>query len=93
MGSGAWGGATKWEGRSQEKYYPHKKKGGRKKYKPCYRRDSKSFKVVLTWELEVLAILKGGRKTFPSIKRGVQNLLPCLEGGHKMFQTRNFFIL
>ena len=43
---------------------------------------TKSFEVVLTWELEVLAILMGGgRKKFPPFKRGVQKVLPCLEGG------------
>ena len=36
--------------------------------------DTNSFWVVLTWDLEVLAILTGGegvgRKTFPPFKRG-----------------------
>ena len=35
---------------------------------------TKGFEVVLTQELEVLAILKGRRKKFPPLKRG---------GGHK----------
>ena len=39
--------------------------------------------VVLTWELEVLAIFKEGRKKFPPLKRGggAQKVLPCLEWG------------
>ena len=40
-----------------------------------------SFEVVLTWEFEVLAILMEGRKKFPPFERGMQKVLPCLEGG------------
>ena len=41
---------------------------------------TKGFGVVLTLELEVLAILKEGeRKKFPSFKRGAWRVSPCLE--------------
>ena len=40
-------------------------------------------KLVLTWELEVLAIVMGGgAKSFHPLKGGgAQKVLPCLEGG------------
>ena len=40
-----------------------------------------SFEVVLTQELEVLAILKEGAKGFNPLKKGAQNDLLCPEGG------------
>ena len=46
--------------------------------------------------LEVLAILKGGAKSFHSLEagRGAQKVLPCLEGGGlKKFCARDFPIL
>ena len=43
--------------------------------------DTQSLEVVLTWELEVLAILKGDAKNFSPFKRGAQKVLHCLEGG------------
>ena len=49
--------------------------------------DAKSFKAVLTWELEVLAILMGGgggRIKFYPVSRG---------GGGKKFRTQFFSIL
>ena len=37
------------------------------------------------WELEVLAVLNGGRKTFPPFKRGgAQNFYPALKGEGKV---------
>ena len=42
--------------------------------------DTKGFEVVSTLELEVLAILMVGCKTFPAFKRGTGKLLCCLEG-------------
>ena len=40
-----------------------------------------SFEVVLTWELEVLAILcKGGAQSFHPFKRRGRKILPCLVG-------------
>ena len=42
-------------------------------------RGRKRFEVVLTRELEVLAILMTGCKTFPPFKRGARKVLPCLE--------------
>ena len=41
-----------------------------------------SFEVVLTWELEVLAIVMwgGGAKSFHPLKGGPQEVLPCLAG-------------
>ena len=47
-----------------------------------------NFEVVLTRELEVLAIVMGGRKMFPPFKRGrgvAHKVLPCLEGGGRDF--------
>ena len=43
-----------------------------------------SFEVVLTWELEVLAIVMwggGGAKSFHPLKGGPREVLPCLAGG------------
>ena len=42
---------------------------------------TKSFEVFLTQELEVLAIVRGGTKSFHPLKGGTQKVLPCLEGG------------
>ena len=43
---------------------------------------TKCFEVVLTRELEVLAIVMGGgHKRCPPFKGGAQNVLPCLKGG------------
>ena len=65
--------------------------------------DTKRFELVLTLELEVLAIVMG-REGFPPFKRcmcvcvwggGAQTVLPCLEGGGggaaNNFQAHNFF--
>ena len=59
-----------------------------------------SFGVVLIWELEALAILKGrggGRKQFTCFKKrgGGRNDLPCLErrGLRQKFRTSDFPIL
>ena len=50
---------------------PPQKKGGQKRFEPCSRGSTKSVEVVSTWELEVLAILKGcEKKRFPVFKRG-----------------------
>ena len=40
-----------------------------------------SFEVVLTRELEFLAILVGGAKSFHLLKGGRKNVLPCVDGG------------
>ena len=60
-------------------------------------RDPTSFEVALRRELEVLAIVRGGAKSFNSLKGwggGEQNVLPCLEGGgRKQLRTRDFPIL
>ena len=50
---------------------------------------TKGFRVVFTEKLEVLAILKRGRKKFPLFKK----VLPCLEGGCKKYRTCDFPIL
>ena len=39
------------------------------------------FEVVLTRELEVLAIEMRGHKKFPHFKRGANKVVSCLEGG------------
>ena len=54
---GEGGRATKWEG-WQLKFYPYKKGGG---VSAILKGRTKSFEVVLTWELKVLAILKGAQ--------------------------------
>ena len=48
----------------------------------CYH-NLKLNEVVLTWELVILAILKGGgrAKRFHSLKGRAQKVLSCLEGG------------
>ena len=57
------------------------------------------YRVVLTWKLEVLAILIVGRKTFPSFEGGwgCEMFYPVLKGGGggglKKFSTRDFHIL
>ena len=51
------------------------------------------FGVVSTQELEVLAILKGGAKSFHHLKvgGGARKRLPCLKGGrHERFRTDDF---
>ena len=40
----------------------------------------KNVGLVLTWGLEVLAILKGGAKCFRPFEGGAQKVLPYLEG-------------
>ena len=48
------------------------------------------------YAVEVLAILKGGRRKFPLLKRGGrERFYPVLRGGegHKKFRTCNFSIL
>ena len=52
-----------------------------------------SFEVVLTWELEVLAILMEGTKSVHPLKKGGggHKVLPCLEeGGQKVLDPRFF---
>ena len=58
-------------------------------------RDPTSFEVALRRELEVLAIVRGGAKSFNSLKGGgEQNVLPCLEGGgRKQLRTHDFPLL
>ena len=57
----------------------------------------KKFGVVLTQELEVLAILMGGRKRFPPFKRGgggTKSFTLSQGGvGRKKFWSRDFPIL
>ena len=50
-------------GGTQVKFYPYKK-GGRQNLSHAEGVGTKSFEVVLTRELEVLAILMGGRSKF-----------------------------
>ena len=65
----------------QVKVLPLQKKGdGQKKSKSCWRGAGiRSFKVVLTWELEVLAILMGGIKSFHPLKGDCEKFYPVLE--------------
>ena len=54
----------------KEKGFSHAEGGG-----------TTNFEVVLTRDLEVLAIVMGVAKCFYPLRRGVQKVLPCLEGG------------
>ena len=57
------------------KFYPYKKWGGGGRAERVLAMlkggDTKSFAVVLTWELEILAILIGGLKKFYSVLSGL----------------------
>ena len=49
-----------------------------------------SFEIVLTWELEVLAIVMGGAKSFQPLK-GVHNKFnPVLKGGAQKVSEQRF---
>ena len=74
------------------KFYPYKRGGGGS-LSHAEGGGTTSFEVVLTQELEVLAIVIGGTQSFQG--GGALKVLPCLEGGgaRKMFWTRNFPIL
>ena len=98
--NGEGGRATKREGGGgQVKFYPCKEGGGGlwKSLSHAERgRGTTSFEVVLTRELEVLAIVMGGgvRKKCPPFKRGGgHKVLPCLRGGRTKFRTCDFPIL
>ena len=53
------------------KFYPYKMgRGGAGKASAMLKGGAKRFEVFLSWELEVLAILKGGHTKFPPFKRG-----------------------
>ena len=58
-------------------------KGGTQTVLAILKRGTDSFEVVLTWELEVLAILIGGANSSRALKGGwgARTVLPCLEGG------------
>ena len=71
-----WGGgrATKWQGGGQVKFYPYKRRGEQKKVLAVLKGGGGAttrFEEVLTWELEVLALVIGGGG-------GAQKVLPCL---------------
>ena len=51
------------------KFYPYKKRGGTEKVLAMLKGGTSSLGLVLTWELEVLAILKGA-KSFHPLKGG-----------------------
>ena len=63
---GGGGGATKREGGGGVKLTLQKEKGGGGS--AMLKGGTKRFGVVLKWELEVLAIRKGGAKSFPLLK-------------------------
>ena len=65
------------------KFYPYKKGGGGEKV-GMLKGGTQSFEVVLTRELEVLAIVMGGTTSIHPLKG---------EGVRKRFGTRNFPIL
>ena len=68
--------------------------GGRKSCSHAEGGVTQGFEVVLTQEIEVLAILMGCRKMFPSFKRGGhKKFYPVSRVGSKMFRTRDFLIL
>ena len=61
---GGWGGGGLQNRRGEQvKFYPYEKRGGAEKVLAMLQGSTQSFEVVLTWELEVLAILMEGCKT------------------------------
>ena len=80
------------------KFYPYKKEGQKKvltmlKGGGGGGLGTKSFGVVLTQVLEVLAMLYGGAKRFYPLTGRAQNVSPCLEAWRKKLWTCNFPIL
>ena len=71
-------GATQHEGGAYKVLPPTKRGSG--KFLAKLKGDTKSFGVVFMWKLEVLAILKEGRKSFHSLKGVARKVLPCLQG-------------
>ena len=75
------------------KFYPYKK-GGEKHLSHAYmlkwEGGERSFWVVLTQELEVLAILKGGRQKFSPFKKRARIVLPCLGEGRQNVSDPQF---
>ena len=61
---------TKYRDGGGGKFYPYKKGEGAEKISAMLKGGTTSFEVVLTRELEVLAILKGGAKSFHPLKGG-----------------------
>ena len=49
------------------------------------------FVLVFMWQLEVLAILKEGRKNFHSLKVGHKKSYPVLRGGGVKVSNQRFF--
>ena len=98
------GGATKQLGGGGESSFTSTKKEGRaKSVLAIWNGGRGRFEVVLTQELDVSAILKGGggaNKIHP-FKRGARIVLPCVfflggggeGGGHNKFQARDVPIL
>ena len=84
------GGATKWEGGGQVKFHPYEK-WGVQKVLAMLKGGTKSFKVVLTRELEVLAILMGAAKGFHLLKvggGGTTSYKPVSRGAQKVSDPR-----
>ena len=81
--------ATKRKGGGDVKFYPYERLGEGGGGSHAEGESTTSFKVVFRWQLEVLAILKGGgAKCFHPLKGGTRKVLPCLEvgGGAKSFR-------
>ena len=68
-------------GGAKRSFTPSKKKRGGGGVLDMLKVGTISFEVVLTRELEVLAIAMWGAKSFHPLKGGTQKVLPCLEGG------------
>ena len=69
-----------------------RRKGGAENVLAMLEWGTNSFGVVSTWQLEVLAILKGGTKSFHSLKGGHEKFYPVLGrgGGAKSFSPAIF---
>ena len=77
-------------------FYPDDKGGGKSFSHVEGGGGRKRLRVVFLRKLEVLAVLKGGgvsRNVHPLEGGGARKLLPCLQGGRKMFQTHGYPIL
>ena len=85
-----WGGRLQKGGGTSE--VSPQQKGGAEKVEAMLKGGTQSFEVVLTWELEVLAIVigGGGAKSSDPLKGRHKMFYPVLRGVRKKFWTRDF---
>ena len=77
-------GGYKTRGGGKSSFTPTKS-GVEKSFSHARGEGTNSFEVVLTWELEVLAILKGGTKSFHPLKWGWEKFYTVLRWTQKGF--------